>query len=94
MAVGGLCIRALCAFVIKPKILVGSTPELPAPLESAGGLTSECADHVSAALQVTPEEAEAGQRRLDRRTGDYCAELKAQGQVGATWHLHASAIML
>lgn len=92
MAVGGLCIRALCAFVIKPKILVGSTPELPAPLESAGGLTSECADHVSAALQVTPEEAEAGQKRLEAYR-EYCAELKAQGQVGATW-LCMCAMML
>lgn len=37
-----------------------------------------------AALQVTPEEYEAGQRRL-LAYREYCAELKAQGQVGATW---------
>ena len=37
------------------------------------------------ASQVTPEEYETGQRRLSVYR-DYCAELKAQGQVGATWH--------
>ena len=38
---------------------------------------------------MTPEEYEAGQKRL-LAYREYCAELKAQGQVGATWQSHAS----
>ncbi len=50
---------------------------------------TEIADQTRVALQVTAEEAEASQKRLEAYRV-YCTELKAQGQVGATWHsMHA-----